>query len=370
MPEPVGSSWADEIEEGDVTTLPPSSEKIKGDTKMVTDYSFNEDNKKVKTVRTYKIERKMVPKIVAERRAWHKFGMSKDDKPGPNPQTTVVAEEIWICDKKKITKYNGDIMKFKLHQKGENAKKLAQRLSGGMKRKLSLAIALIGGSEVLFLDEPSAAVGFDLFGEPMDRAAKRRLAGATVTSPYDGPLDFNKLYTGIDLTKYWDYSGSFTTPPCTEAVDFYIMMTKQTLSQNQLNKFKAAIGWQSAGGNFRPTQPVNHRLVSGCAIAAWYPAKNDVWAKLVGSSSNTVCEHGTLQSPIDFAPCTEARKRSGTMDITWADDINVTLTNNGHTVTLAAETTDSPGLMKVGGKTYKLVQCHFHYSSKIGRAHV
>jgi len=47
-------------------------------------------------VRHYKIERKMVPKIVAERRNWHKFGMSKDDKPGPNPQTTVVAEEIWM----------------------------------------------------------------------------------------------------------------------------------------------------------------------------------------------------------------------------------------------------------------------------------
>merc|ERR1712032_1584006 len=63
---------------------------------MVTDYSFNEDGMKVKTVRHYKIERKMVPKIVAERRNWHKFGMSKDDKPGPNPQTTVVAEEIWM----------------------------------------------------------------------------------------------------------------------------------------------------------------------------------------------------------------------------------------------------------------------------------
>lgn len=96
MPEPVASSWADEIEEGDTSTLPPSSEKIKGDTKIVTDYSFNEDGKKVKTVRTYKVERKMVPKIVAERRSWHKFGMSKDDKLGPNPQTTVVAEEIWM----------------------------------------------------------------------------------------------------------------------------------------------------------------------------------------------------------------------------------------------------------------------------------
>merc|ERR1712013_30719 len=67
-----------------------------GDTKIVTEYMFNEDNKKVKVVRTYKIERKMVPKVVAERRAWSKFGMSKNDKPGPNPQTTVVAEEIWM----------------------------------------------------------------------------------------------------------------------------------------------------------------------------------------------------------------------------------------------------------------------------------
>jgi len=96
MPEPVQSSWADEIEEGDSTTLPPSSEKIKGDTKIVTDYNFNEDGKKVKVVRTYKIERKMVPKVIAERRHWAKFGMSKNDKPGPNPQTTVVAEEIWM----------------------------------------------------------------------------------------------------------------------------------------------------------------------------------------------------------------------------------------------------------------------------------
>jgi len=96
MPEPVGSSWADEIEEGDTSTLPPSSERVKGDTKVVTDYSFNEDGKKVKTIRTYKVEKKMVPKAVAERRMLHKFGLSKEDKPGPNPQTTVVAEEIWM----------------------------------------------------------------------------------------------------------------------------------------------------------------------------------------------------------------------------------------------------------------------------------
>jgi len=112
MPEPVGSSWADEIEEGDTTTLPPSSTVVKGDTKVVTDYKFNEDGKKVKVVRTYKVERKMVPKAVAERRNnWAKFGMSKSDKPGPNPQTTVVAEEIWmqfVANKEESEKDTGD----------------------------------------------------------------------------------------------------------------------------------------------------------------------------------------------------------------------------------------------------------------------
>lgn len=93
MPEPV-SSWADEIEDSDTTNLPAPREEIMGDTKVVTEYAINDKEKKVKIVRTYKIEKKMVPKAIAMRKAWPKFGMSKDDKPGPNPQTTVVAEEI------------------------------------------------------------------------------------------------------------------------------------------------------------------------------------------------------------------------------------------------------------------------------------
>mmetsp|Transcript_30704 Transcript_30704/g.91932 ORF Transcript_30704/g.91932 Transcript_30704/m.91932 type:complete len:718 (-) Transcript_30704:689-2842(-) len=40
------------------------------------------------------------------------------------------AEEIYICDKKKITKYRGDIMKFKMHTKKENQKKLSQHQNG------------------------------------------------------------------------------------------------------------------------------------------------------------------------------------------------------------------------------------------------
>ncbi len=40
------------------------------------------------------------------------------------------AEEIYICDQKKITKYRGDIMDFKLATKKENNKRLAQHQNG------------------------------------------------------------------------------------------------------------------------------------------------------------------------------------------------------------------------------------------------
>jgi ATP-binding cassette subfamily F protein 2 len=40
------------------------------------------------------------------------------------------AEQIYICDHKKIEKYNGDIMKFKLYQKKANSKKLSQHSNG------------------------------------------------------------------------------------------------------------------------------------------------------------------------------------------------------------------------------------------------
>lgn len=40
------------------------------------------------------------------------------------------AQEIYICDQKKITKYRGDIMKFKMHTKKENNKRLAQHQNG------------------------------------------------------------------------------------------------------------------------------------------------------------------------------------------------------------------------------------------------
>lgn len=40
------------------------------------------------------------------------------------------AQEIYVCDEKKVTKYRGDIMDFKMHSRKENTKKLAQHMNG------------------------------------------------------------------------------------------------------------------------------------------------------------------------------------------------------------------------------------------------
>lgn len=91
----IKSSWADEVEL-DSGGLPPPTEVIENGYKYVTEYKYNSDDKKVKVVRTYKITKQTVPKIVAKRKTWAKFGDSENDKPGPNSHTTMVAEDVYM----------------------------------------------------------------------------------------------------------------------------------------------------------------------------------------------------------------------------------------------------------------------------------
>ncbi|XP_058462036.1 eukaryotic translation initiation factor 3 subunit G [Malaya genurostris] len=91
----IKSSWADEVEL-DSGSLPGPTEVIENNQKVVTEYKYNKDDKVVKVVRTYKITRLVVPKSVAKRKSWVKFGDSAHDKPGPNPGTTMVSEDIYM----------------------------------------------------------------------------------------------------------------------------------------------------------------------------------------------------------------------------------------------------------------------------------
>ena len=55
---------------------------------------------------------------------------------------------------------------------------------------------------------------------------------------------------------YYEYSGSLTTPPCTEDVQWFVMQAPQSISASQLAAFTSVIDH-----NNRPTQPLNGRTV-------------------------------------------------------------------------------------------------------------
>lgn len=44
----------------------------------------------------FRIEKHRVARTIAERKTWWKYGLSKNDKPGPNPATTVTAEDVFM----------------------------------------------------------------------------------------------------------------------------------------------------------------------------------------------------------------------------------------------------------------------------------
>jgi len=56
---------------------------------------------------------------------------------------------------------------------------------------------------------------------------------------------------------YWHYSGSLTTPPCKEGIEWFILTTAVTISQSQLKQFR-----DSFSSNFRPIQAINGRIIS------------------------------------------------------------------------------------------------------------
>jgi carbonic anhydrase len=56
---------------------------------------------------------------------------------------------------------------------------------------------------------------------------------------------------------YYRYSGSLTTPPCSEGVRWYVLKQPVSVSRGQVESFRKAVG----SANNRPPQPTNARAV-------------------------------------------------------------------------------------------------------------
>ncbi|KAH0628776.1 hypothetical protein JD844_010293 [Phrynosoma platyrhinos] len=76
--------------------LPSPKEVVNGNIKTVTEYREEEDGRKVKIIRTFRIETRKASKAVARRKNWKKFGNSEFDAPGPNVATTTVSDDVFM----------------------------------------------------------------------------------------------------------------------------------------------------------------------------------------------------------------------------------------------------------------------------------
>merc|ERR1712166_498741 len=68
----------------------------------------------------------------------------------------------------------------------------------------------------------------------------------------------------LNSSGHYSYRGSLTTPPCTEAVQWFIMKDVQEASQIELDAFTDGTcpQWKAVGGNRRPTQDLGNRRVT------------------------------------------------------------------------------------------------------------
>ncbi|CAD5217166.1 unnamed protein product [Bursaphelenchus xylophilus] len=85
---PIVQSWADA--------------SVAAESQLRTETSEVEENgKRYKVVTSYKIVNRIVPRAVAERKKWKKFGNAANDGPGPNIATTFASETIplvWVSN--------------------------------------------------------------------------------------------------------------------------------------------------------------------------------------------------------------------------------------------------------------------------------
>ena len=78
-------------------------------------------------------------------------------------------------------------------------------------------------------------------------------------------VSIKSFLSTLDLTDFWSYDGSLTTPPCTEGIKWSVLRNVQPISKRQLKRFtdlwSGNMDYAEGKGNNRVIQPLNGRKV-------------------------------------------------------------------------------------------------------------
>lgn len=77
----------------------------------------------------------------------------------------------------------------------------------------------------------------------------------------DVDLDYSDLLPDDEVSAYYNYSGSLTTPPCTEGVNWLVAKATLSASHEQIQALRELMVHHGDIGNFRPPQALNDREV-------------------------------------------------------------------------------------------------------------
>ena len=105
---------------------------------------------------------------------------------------------------------------------------------------------------IVHLHEVNASSSFSVLGvmfevgdEDNEYIASLDFANATTEGNPLTNVNLGTFLAGLDMSKFWHYDGSFTTPPCTEGVKWWVLETPVKISQAQLTAFEEH-GWGNA----------------------------------------------------------------------------------------------------------------------------
>lgn len=138
-----------------------------------------------------------------------------------------------------------ELQQFHFHTPSEhleNGRSAAMEVHLVHKNPDTQALAVLG---VFFKEGDRNEALQSIWSQMPQRAGVQKTVGSTFNAASLLPANRNEFY---------QYRGSLTTPPCSEAVTWIVMKEAVTASPQQVDQFVQAIG-----ANARPVQPLNQR---------------------------------------------------------------------------------------------------------------